>query len=547
MFSSGPNYSKLKTNLRLAINRLKLLQKKKAELTQKSRKEIADYISNNKCERARIRVEHIIREDYLVEAMEFVEMYCDLLLARFGLISQTQNLDEGLSEAISSVLWVAPRLQADVPEMKMISDMLTAKYGKPYAEACRKGSVPTIPERIQHKMSIQSPPALLVEKYLIEIAKNYNIEFKPDPQVMKEDQQTSGVDALLDLNDSDTNNLGGGQGPPQPAGFVGFPQPPMLPSQQSSDFQNFNFHSDHCVSRHSKLGALQAPHSDNASNLPSEERYPDIMLRPPRKKEAKENETAEERYRKLLNDRKRKEEAKGNETSEEREIKLTNNRKREVAADSQRFTGVYYRAGKYSATRLPMGHALALALLQKIMMEAIEAIEEVALDLKGVTYLDDILFYTPHWETLEDIPGLLQSMGFTINEGKSSNTPLQTLIYLGLIVDSTGQTLTMTEDAQARARVLLNHLRATNAKGRERIAGYFSWLGHNTTESIVAFQRLPRKSLASPEEPLDVFADATPWAMASIAPYRQECRIQRFREPEEINRAEMSAALLIVL
>nr|CAD7574826.1 unnamed protein product [Timema californicum] len=160
-----------------------------------------------------------------------------------------RNLDEGLSEAISSVLWVAPRLQADVPEMKMISDMLTAKYGKPYAEACRKGSVPTIPERIQHKMSIQSPPALLVEKYLIEIAKNYNIEFTPDPQVtsfstyvMKEDQQTSGVDALLDLNDSDTNNLGGGQGPPQPAGFVGFPQPPMLPSQQPSDFQNFNIH-----------------------------------------------------------------------------------------------------------------------------------------------------------------------------------------------------------------------------------------------------------------------------------------------------------------
>ena len=32
------------------------------------------------------KVEHIIREDYLVEAMELIEMYCDLLLARFGLI-----------------------------------------------------------------------------------------------------------------------------------------------------------------------------------------------------------------------------------------------------------------------------------------------------------------------------------------------------------------------------------------------------------------------------------------------------------------------------
>lgn len=57
-----------------------------AELAQKARKEIADYLSAGKDERARIRVEHIIREDYLVEAMEILELYCDLLLARFGLI-----------------------------------------------------------------------------------------------------------------------------------------------------------------------------------------------------------------------------------------------------------------------------------------------------------------------------------------------------------------------------------------------------------------------------------------------------------------------------
>jgi hypothetical protein len=62
--------------------RLKLLEKKKTELALKSRKEIADYISAGKVERAKIRVEHIIREDYLVEAMEILEMYCDLLLAR---------------------------------------------------------------------------------------------------------------------------------------------------------------------------------------------------------------------------------------------------------------------------------------------------------------------------------------------------------------------------------------------------------------------------------------------------------------------------------
>ena len=86
MFRSGPNYVKLQTNLRIAINRLKLLEKKKTEIALKARKEIADYIIAGKDDRARIRVEHIIREDYLVEAMELLEMYCDQLLARFGLI-----------------------------------------------------------------------------------------------------------------------------------------------------------------------------------------------------------------------------------------------------------------------------------------------------------------------------------------------------------------------------------------------------------------------------------------------------------------------------
>ncbi|KAK3917182.1 IST1-like protein [Frankliniella fusca] len=236
MFSSGPNYTKLKTHLRLAINRLKLLEKKKTELAQKARKEIADYLAAGKIERARIRVEHIIREDYIVEAFEVVEMYCDLLLARFGLLQQMKTLDEGLAEAISSILWVAPRIQSDIQEMSVITDQLAAKYGRQYVDACREDAVGSISEKLKHKMSVQAPPKLLVEKYLIEIAKNYNIEFTPDPQVMREEEPHAGEDVLLLDLDQDKNNLGGG-GIPQPAGFIGFPQPPMIPS----DFQPFNY------------------------------------------------------------------------------------------------------------------------------------------------------------------------------------------------------------------------------------------------------------------------------------------------------------------
>uniref|UniRef100_A0A8W7P315 IST1 homolog n=1 Tax=Anopheles coluzzii TaxID=1518534 RepID=A0A8W7P315_ANOCL len=222
MFSSAPNYTKLKTNLRLALNRLKLLEKKKTELAQKARKEIADYLVAGKPERARIRVEHIIREDYLVEAMEIVEMYCDLILARFGLVTQMKELDEGIEEAVSSIIWVAPRLQADVQELKLCSDIFTLKYGKPYAEQVRAAIPPhKVSDKLMHKLAIQAPPKLLVEKYLIEIAKIFNVEYEPDPLVMKDDHSSimdgeidgadgGGGGVLIDL--ADKNNLDGGSG-----------------------------------------------------------------------------------------------------------------------------------------------------------------------------------------------------------------------------------------------------------------------------------------------------------------------------------------------
>lgn len=70
-------------------------------------------------------------------------------------------------------------------EIKVIADLLAAKYGPSFAEACRVESIETISPKLKHKLSIQAPAKLLVEKYVIEIAKSYNIPYEPDPQVME--------------------------------------------------------------------------------------------------------------------------------------------------------------------------------------------------------------------------------------------------------------------------------------------------------------------------------------------------------------------------
>ncbi|XP_040265846.1 IST1 homolog isoform X4 [Bufo bufo] len=185
MLKSGFKGERLRVNLRLAINRLKLLEKKKTEMALKARKEIADYLSCRKDERARIRVEHIIREDYMVEAMEILELYCDLLLARFGLIQSMKELDPGLAEAVSTVIWAAPRL-TELSELQIVANQLCHKYSKEYGNLCRTNQIGTVSQRLMHKLSPEAPPKILVERYLIEIAKNYNVQFEPDARVMSE-------------------------------------------------------------------------------------------------------------------------------------------------------------------------------------------------------------------------------------------------------------------------------------------------------------------------------------------------------------------------
>nr|XP_015223788.1 PREDICTED: IST1 homolog isoform X1 [Lepisosteus oculatus] len=242
MLGGGFKAERLRVNLRLVINRLKLLEKKKTELAQKARKEIADYLSSGKDERARIRVEHIIREDYLVEAMEILELYCDLLLARFGLIQSMKELDPGLQEAVSTLIWAAPRLQSEVTELKMVSDQLCAKYSKEYGKLCRTNQIGTVNDRLMHKLSVEAPPKILVERYLIEIAKNYNVPYEPDAIVRPEVCPGEEADLIEMGNDNKKPGGGGGGGGGgfmAPAGTVPMPMP--MPMPMPSPHVPFNY------------------------------------------------------------------------------------------------------------------------------------------------------------------------------------------------------------------------------------------------------------------------------------------------------------------
>nr|XP_009861510.1 IST1 homolog [Ciona intestinalis] len=218
MFGPRFNEQKLKVNLNLVVTRLKLMEKKKTDLAMRARPEIAEYVKIAKTDRARVRVEHIIREDYLVEAMELVEMYADLLIGRVPLMKQSKALDDSLKTPISTLIWAAPRLTQYCQELKIVRDLLGAYYGKKYVEACLSNQVGTVCDKVMAKLDPSPPKKSLVENYLVEICKVADVPFTPDARVMAEDiAKIEGVDTdFMDFNSdfpgAPPSNFGGSSG-----------------------------------------------------------------------------------------------------------------------------------------------------------------------------------------------------------------------------------------------------------------------------------------------------------------------------------------------
>ncbi|KAK6518546.1 hypothetical protein TWF506_005685 [Arthrobotrys conoides] len=174
MAPPSPLLSKLKVALKLCISRLRMVQQKETAIAKINRRALAAIIESGKIESAKIRVENIIREDINVELLEILELYCELLLARIGLM-EAKDVDPGLEEAIQSVIYAAPR--TDVKELQTVRVLLMEKYGKIYAQSAMENAEGKVAERVSKKLRVEPPSPELVELYMQEIAKAYHVHY----------------------------------------------------------------------------------------------------------------------------------------------------------------------------------------------------------------------------------------------------------------------------------------------------------------------------------------------------------------------------------
>lgn len=136
---------------------------------------MAELLSQGKETSAKIRVENIIRQDIIIELMEFLELYCELLLARIGLLLESTVCDSGLEEAVKTIIYSASFI--DVKELVQVKEILIYKFGKEFGMVALENTDHAVPDKVVSRCSVRPPSEELVVLYLSEIAKAYKVPF----------------------------------------------------------------------------------------------------------------------------------------------------------------------------------------------------------------------------------------------------------------------------------------------------------------------------------------------------------------------------------
>ena len=160
----------------MAVNRLQIASNKKVSQIKNQKRDIVKLLSDKpipKEEKARIRAEALIREDNTVEAYEIIQLNCELLAERIKLIASEKECPVDLISVVSTLIWASVRV--DIPELLEVRKQFRSKYGKAFEEAALNNENEIVNERVFSKLSIQPPPALLVQNYLEKICEEFNV------------------------------------------------------------------------------------------------------------------------------------------------------------------------------------------------------------------------------------------------------------------------------------------------------------------------------------------------------------------------------------
>ncbi|CAI4051108.1 hypothetical protein SUVZ_14G0690 [Saccharomyces uvarum] len=174
---------KLKTCLKMCIQRLRYAQEKQQAIAKQSRRQVAQLLLTNKEQKAHYRVETLIHDDIHIELLEILELYCELLLARVQVINDISNeeqlvkehMEDGINEAIRSLIYSILFVD-EVKELCQLKDLMTWKLDAEFVAGIITDHI-DVPDKIVQKCSPSVPKEELVDLYLTEIARTYDVPY----------------------------------------------------------------------------------------------------------------------------------------------------------------------------------------------------------------------------------------------------------------------------------------------------------------------------------------------------------------------------------
>ncbi|XP_004287747.1 PREDICTED: uncharacterized protein LOC101305976 [Fragaria vesca subsp. vesca] len=177
LFRRGFNSSKCKTAAKMAVARIKLLRNKRQVVVKQMRRDIASLLQKGEDATARIRVEHVIREQNVLSANEFIELFCELIVSRLQIIAKQRECPADLKEGIASLIFATPRC-SEIPELVALRNVFEKKYGRDFVAAATDLRPDCGVNRILiDKLSVRTPTGEVKLKIMKEIAKEYQVDW----------------------------------------------------------------------------------------------------------------------------------------------------------------------------------------------------------------------------------------------------------------------------------------------------------------------------------------------------------------------------------
>ncbi|KAF7819987.1 IST1-like protein [Senna tora] len=182
--------SKLKDITKDAVSRIAILKKQRQVRGSYAHSDVVQLLNLGYHDRALLRVEQLIRENNMLDVFVMIENYFNFLRQKAELLEKNKECPQELKEATSSLIFASSRC-GDFPELQMIREIFTSRFGKEFAaHAVELHTNNAVNSKMIEKLSARRPALEIRMKVLKDTAREIGVtlELEQDSKLINENK-----------------------------------------------------------------------------------------------------------------------------------------------------------------------------------------------------------------------------------------------------------------------------------------------------------------------------------------------------------------------